>query len=154
MSSLGPGGRPRAPEERASAAPPILLVDDVPVEAADSRAVLEGGGYEVAAESDGNVVLRLVRASLMRCVVSELHIVCAEGPCVVRILKGDRRRLPRLRVLVYTRHTSAADLEWALDTGSDAILYKPAVSGILLREVRRLDALGGVASDRAGGPAT
>jgi CheY-like chemotaxis protein len=135
-------------------APPILLIDDVPGDAAQSRAVLERGGYQVAAESDGDVVLRLVRASLMRCVVSELRIVCAEGPCVVMVLKGDRHRLPRLRVLVYTRHRSAADLMWALDTGCDAVLYKPADSRVLLREVRRVDAFGGPRGDRGGGVAT
>ncbi|AHG93349.1 response regulator receiver (plasmid) [Gemmatirosa kalamazoonensis] len=151
----GPAAEPaaRAP----SAVPPVLLVDDVPADAAASRAVLERGGYEVAAEVDGDVVLRLVRAALTRCVVSELHIGCAEGPCVVMVLKGDRRRLPRLRVLVYTRHRSAADLDRALQTGSDAVLYKPATASVLLREVRRLDALGGTnggsEDGRAGGAA-
>jgi CheY-like chemotaxis protein len=153
MSSLDPGGAlpARAPRV-APSAPPVLLVDDVPADAAESRAVLVLGGYAVAAESDGDVALRLVRASLLRCVVSELHVVCAEGPCVVMVLKSDRRRLPRLRVLVYTRHRSTADLEWALATGSDTVLYKPAGSGVLLREVRRLDALGGPDGGRDGGP--
>jgi CheY-like chemotaxis protein len=144
MSSVGP---PRPPPAAArpvtSAAPPVLVVDDLPADEARSRATLERGGYRVVAEADGDAVLRRVRASLTRCVVSELHIVCAEGPCVVMVLKGDRHRLPRLRVVVYTRHQSDADRAWALETGSDTILFKPASPAVLLREVRRVDALGG-----------
>lgn len=121
--------------------PPVLLVDDLPGDAAASRAVLVAGGYAVAEEADGDAVLRLVRSAVMSCVVSEIYIACAEERCVVTALKADRGRLPRLRVLVYTRHHAPADLAWALDAGSDTVLHKPAASPMLLREVRRLDAL-------------
>ena len=154
MSSLNSGHGPPAPSSRVRpppGVPPILLIDDLPADAAHSRAVLERGGYHVAAESDGDVVLWLARSALVRCVVSELHIACAEGPCVVAVLKRDRRRLPRLPVLVYTRHQSAADFVWALESGSDAVLYKPAAASALLREVRRVDALGGIGGDPAAG---
>jgi hypothetical protein len=42
---------------------------------------------------------------------------------------------------VHTRHTRPEDREWALDAGCDAIVPKSAPAAILLREVRRLDAL-------------
>jgi CheY-like chemotaxis protein len=75
----------------------------------------------------------------MRLVVSELYIPCAEGRCVVTALKSDRLRLPRLRVLVHSRHTAPADDAWALAAGCDALLHKPASARALEREVRRLD---------------
>jgi CheY-like chemotaxis protein len=81
----------------------------------------------------------LVRTEVMRLVVSELYIPCAEGTCVVTALKADRTRLPRLRVLVHTRHTAAADDAWALAAGCDAVLHKPGSAGALVREVRRLE---------------
>jgi DNA-binding NarL/FixJ family response regulator len=83
--------------------------------------------------------LRRVRHGLTRLVVSELYVSCAEGPCVVTVLKADRARLPRLRVLVHTRHTSGADAAWALAAGCDALVPMPAEPGVLLREVRRLE---------------
>jgi DNA-binding NarL/FixJ family response regulator len=54
-------------------------------------------------------------------------------------LKGERQRLPRLRVLIYTQHGQDSDIEWALATGCDAFVLKSAEARILLREVARLD---------------
>ena len=121
--------------------PPVLLVDDVPADAAASRAILEGGGYRVVEASEGDAVLRLVHGTPMRCVISELYLLCSGGACVVAALKGERDRLPRLRVLVYTRHHSPGDRVWALAAGADGMLHKPASATALLAEVGRLDAL-------------
>jgi CheY-like chemotaxis protein len=151
MSSRPPADAPR-PVIRPldPGGPPILVVDDLADGAALSRAMLEAGGYEVVDEAEGDAVLRLVRSAVMRCVVTEIYIPCAEGRCVVTALKGERRRLPRLRVLVHTRHRSADDLAWALDAGSDGVLHKPAESRVLLREVRRLDAVGDASPHHTG----
>ena len=119
-------------------APPILIIDDQPEAATETGALLAAQGYALAVEASGDAVLRLVRSRLLRLVVSELYIPCAEGRCVVGALKNDRHRLPRLRVLVLTRHTTPADFEWALDAGADAVLVKPARAAVLLREVGRL----------------
>jgi DNA-binding NarL/FixJ family response regulator len=61
------------------------------------------------------------------------------GACVVTALKQERTRLPRLRVLVHTRHTSPADDTWALAAGCDGVLHKPGSADALVREVRRLE---------------
>ena len=119
--------------------PPVLVVDDDPAGAATTLGWLAGAGYPTAAEGDGDAVLRLVRAELMRLVVSELYIPCAEGACLVTALKRERARLPRLRVLVHSRHTAAADDVWALAAGGDAVLHKPASTDALVREVRRME---------------
>ena len=128
-------------EPAAFTEPPVLVVDDDPAGAATTMAALVGGGYRVVAEASGDAVLRLVRASHVSVVVSQLYIPCAEGRSVVAALKRERARLPRLRVLVHTRHTAPMDIVGALDAGADAIVPKPARSGILLREVRRLQGL-------------
>ena len=137
---------PPAPRTPAGAAdvpaahsPPVLVVDDDLAGSLRTKALLLGGGYVVVAEAQGDEVLRRVRASLVRLVVSELYIACTEGRCVVTALKQERDRLPRLRVLVHTRHTAPADVEWALAAGSDGVVPKPARDGVLLREVRRLE---------------
>ena len=121
--------------------PPILVVDDDFDGSEATESILTDGGYEVAVEARGDGVLQLVRASLLRLVVSEIYVPCSEGRCVVTALKHDRGRLPRLRVLVHSRHTAPEDLEWALAAGGDAYVGKPAALGVLLREVRRLDGL-------------
>jgi CheY-like chemotaxis protein len=116
----------------------VLVIDDGPADATATLARLAGAGYPTVAESDGDAVLRLVRARLMRLVISELYIPCSEGACVVAALKRERDRLPRLRVLVHSRHTTPGDDQWALATGADGVLHKPASTSALLREVRRL----------------
>ena len=118
---------------------PVLVIDDDPAGAAATCDDLAAAGYQTAVEADGDVVLRLVRAELMRVVVSELYIPCAEGACVVMALKANRARLPQLRVLVHSRHTAAADDAWALAAGCDGVLHKPGSAAALVREVRRLD---------------
>lgn len=122
----------------ARSAPPVLIVDDDSDDVAKTSAVLAAGGYALTAEARGDAVLRLVRSKLMRLVVSEMYIPCTEGRCIVAALKQERMRLPRLRVLVYSRHAMPADIEWALDAGADAIVPKPGRGDILLREIGRL----------------
>ena len=118
---------------------PVLVIDDDPLGEAQTLGWLAAAGYRTTAEPDGDAVLRLVRAELVRLVVSELHIPCAEGACVVAVLMGDRARIPRLHVLVYTRHTSPADDAWALAAGCDTVLHKPAAPAAFVHELRRLD---------------
>ena len=135
---------PRTPRGTGDAAavagpPPVMVVDDDLAGSLRTEALLLGAGYVVVAEAQGDEVLRRVRASLVRLVVSELYIPCAEGRCVVTALKQERGRLPRLRVLVHTRHMRPEDVEWALAAGGDAVVPKPVRDGVLLREVRRLE---------------
>src|SRR5918998_46953 len=119
--------------------PPVLVVDEDRDAAAGTLAALAPGGYHAVREADGDAALRYVRGAHVRLVVSELYIKCGEGACVVTVLKGERQRLPRLRVLVYTQHQQQADVEWALATGCDGLVFKSAAPGVLVREVARLD---------------
>jgi CheY-like chemotaxis protein len=124
-----------------SGVPPILVVDDLAEHRAATAAALSTDGYPAVEAAEGDAVLRLVRARLVRLVVAELYIPCSGGRCVVTCLKQERGRLPQLRVLVHTRHTRPEDREWALDAGCDGLVPKSAPTAVLLREVRRLDAL-------------
>ena len=126
--------RPPA-KSRAEPDAPVLVVDDQLPDALATEQTLIAAGYGVARESYGDAALALVRGSLMRVVVSELYIACTEGRRVVAALKQNRRRLPRLSVVVYTRHTAPVDLEWALAAGADAVVFKSAPTGTLVREV-------------------
>jgi len=123
----------------ASGQPPVLIVDDNPAESAVTLATLEAGGFAAVAESEGDAALRHARRSLTRLLISELYVPCAEGDCVVTVLKSERARLPRLQVLVHTRHTSTFDTEWAFAAGCDALVPKGASAGVLVREVKRLE---------------
>ncbi len=119
--------------------PPVLVVDEDLDAAAGTLAALAPGGYHGVGEADGDAALRYVRGALVRLVVSELYVKCREGPCVVAVLKGERERLPRLQVLIYTHHQQEADVEWALANGCDGLVFKSAAPGVLVREVARLD---------------
>jgi len=126
-------------EKWASARPPVLVIDDISSESDVTVAALGDAGFASVAESKGDAALKHARNSLTRLVVSELYVPCAEGACVVTALKGDRHRLPRLQVLVHTRHTTAADTDWALAAGCDALVPKGVSAAVLIREVRRLE---------------
>lgn len=128
-----------APTGSAATPAPVLVVDDEVEGSAATVSKLSDAGYTTATESDGDAVLRLVRTDVMRLVVSELYIPCTEGRCVIAALKQDRSRLPRLKVLAYSRHTGRADDEWALAAGCDVVLHKSAFATALIREVRRLE---------------
>ena len=123
----------------ASALPPVLVVDDNVAESAVTLASLGAGGFPALAESEGDCALHRARGSITQVMVSELYVPCAEGDCLVRLLKSDRARLPRLLILVHTRHTTDLDREWALAAGCDAIVPKWASAAVLVREIRRLE---------------
>jgi DNA-binding NarL/FixJ family response regulator len=123
----------------APGSPPVLVVDQDGGAAEATLTVLMVGGYPGVKERDGDAALRHVRTELVRLVVSELYVACAEGPCIVTVLKGERERLPRLRVLIYTQYGQDSDVEWALATGCDAFVLKSADARVLVREVARLD---------------
>ena len=123
----------------ASALPPVLVVDDNPGESAHTIATLRAGGFAAVGESEGDSALQRARGSVTHVLVSELYVPCAEGDCVVRVLKSDRARVPRLLVLVHTRHTTQLDREWALAAGCDAVVPKGASAAVLIREIRRLE---------------
>ena len=114
---------------------PVLVIDDQPADVATTLGRLAEAGYSAVAESNGDAVLRLVRADLMRFVVSELYVPCAEGTCVVAALKRDRTRLPRLRVLAHSRHTTPSDDAWALAAGC-VLLFSHLESAFLDLYVR------------------
>ena len=123
----------------ASTLPPVLVVDDNPAESAVTLAALGAGGFAAVAESEGDGALHRSRRSLTHVLVTELYVPCAEGECVVRVVKSERARLPRLIVLVHTRHTTDWDTEWALAAGCDAFVPKGAPAAVLVREIRRLE---------------
>ena len=117
---------------------PVLVVDDEPGGAEATVGLLAADRFRGVVERDGDAALAHVRRALTSLVVSELYINTSEGPCLVTVLKGERDRLPRMRVLVHTRHESDADAEWALDAGCDVMVRKSAGEGVLMREVRRI----------------
>jgi DNA-binding NarL/FixJ family response regulator len=134
-ASMGPPALPHTSQLQS----PTLILDDDPAQGATTLATLVAGGFPAVAESKGDAALRHARSSLTRLMVSELYVPCAEGKCVVAVLKGDRARLPRLQILVHTRHSTAVDTDWALEAGCDALVPKSASAVVLVRELRRLD---------------
>jgi CheY-like chemotaxis protein len=115
-----------------------LVIDDEPRDAARTRRWLTDAGYATVAAADGDAVLRLVRDGVIRLVVSELYVPCAEGRCVVAALTEDRARHPWLRVLAHSRHTTSADDAWARAARCDGIYHKPGCADAFLVELRKL----------------
>lgn len=127
-----PMPRPREPS-------PLLVVDDLPADLESTLVRLVRAGYSATVASDGDGALRRVRGQPTRLLVAELFVPCTEGPCVVTVLKRERARLPRLRILVLTRHVGAADEAWAIASGAEGVLHKSSGDEALVRELQRLD---------------
>jgi len=125
---------------RAADSPPpsIIVADDDLASAVATSARLAARGHHASTQSSGDEVLHQVRGSLTRLVVAELYIPHADGRCIVAALKEDRARIPRLRVLVHTRHMLPVDIEWALASGADTLVRKDAAPEVLILEVERL----------------
>jgi CheY-like chemotaxis protein len=123
----------------AAVLPPVLVIDDDPAERAVTLATLAAGGFAAVAESAGDIALHRARRFPTHVLISELYVPCAEGDCVVRVLKGERARVPRLQVLVHTRHATDLDRQRAFAAGCDAFVPKGASAAVLVREVRRLE---------------
>lgn len=87
--------------------------------------LLPRAGLDALATDDAENALDMVRARTPAVVIAELYLPTAAARCFVRALKQDPA-LSAVPVLVYTAHCTAADMQWAADSGCDGFVAKPA----------------------------
>ena len=116
----------------------VLLVDgdaNVRARVTDQLSPL---GCKVYEAEDGNSALRLLRENNdIRVVLSELYLKTGEQDCLVRAVRGFRA-LANTRTLAHTRHNTAPDRAWAMQSGADAYLIQPTRPSRLRYVVARL----------------
>jgi two-component system alkaline phosphatase synthesis response regulator PhoP len=115
----------------------ILIADDNPQGVELLEAYLADTGYEVATAFDGEETLRKVRDWGPALVLLDIMMPKTSGFEVCKRLKAD----PATRgvaVLMITALDQPADVDRAVDAGTDDFLTKPINQTDLLRRVRAL----------------
>ena len=117
-------------EDHSPAAPiSILLVDDSPIILMMVGAILEREGYAVDKATNGREGLERVQERDYDVVVSDLQMPVMDGFAMTSAVRAREIKLQNGRhqpVIVMSANTTEADIEFALSTGADAFLAKPA----------------------------
>jgi CheY-like chemotaxis protein len=121
----------------AISASPLILVADPD---GDNRTLyheaLRAAGYAVTEASDGRAALTEALTRPPALLLMELRLPLVDGYRLCEVLRRDpaTRSLP---ILVVTAETRERELRRIRDAGANAVLVKPAVPDVVLREVER-----------------
>ena len=118
-----------APASTSATSLRVLLVEDDPLVREVLAAALEGAGYDVQAEADGNRVERAVATFVPDIALLDLHL----GDGVTGITVARRLRATKDIPFVFlTAATGIEDVLAAFDVGGDDYVVKPFVMAELL----------------------
>lgn len=111
----------------------ILVVDDSPLNAEATRAILEGRAHEVTIAGDGERALEVLRRATFDLVLMDIHLPGIDGLEATRrfrALEAFERR-PRTAVVALTSSKSDASARACIAAGMDAHLDKPVCDASL-----------------------
>jgi two-component system response regulator (stage 0 sporulation protein F) len=108
----------------------ILVVDDDESTRIALIDVLRHDGYNALSAEDGFVATRIVREKSLDLVFLDFELPGMNGLDVLREIKTINMQLP---VVMLTGASGAELLEWAMNAGALALLYKP----VELRAIRQ-----------------
>ena len=136
VPSASPAAKPSAPE--AQARPPrVLIADDDPQNAELLEAYLGDCGYELRIAHDGEETLRQVAAWQPDLILLDIMMPKISGFEVCKRLKANPATHD-IGVLMVTALDQPADVDRAVDAGTDDFLSKPIYKSALLVRVRAL----------------
>ena len=96
----------------------ILLVQQPTESATYLRSRLEQKGYTVVEVPDTATAMRVVNASEIALVVTELYLPIGKSRCLARSI-AKSPALHRTKILAYTAHGKRQDRAWARHIGAD-----------------------------------
>lgn len=100
----------------------VLLVDDDPQGLESARKILEFGGFEVIAASDGQIALEKIRSQSFDVVVTDVRMPNLGGLEFLRALSVMGETTP---VILMTAFGRVEDAVWAMKLGAVDFLSKP-----------------------------
>ncbi len=115
----------------------ILVVEDSPTQAEESRFVLHSAGYQVQTAKDGQAGLERLRAEPYDMVVSDVLMPGLDGYSLCRAIKSDPA-LKAIPVLLLTSLSDPLDVVQALECGADNFVSKPCEPELLLARVKSM----------------
>lgn len=134
-------------------APPILAVDDNPLNLKLVFVTLASAGFEVRTATDAEEALRVLESFQPAVILMDLQLPGMDGLELTRRIKADPRHVGVV-VIAVTAYAMKGDAERALAAGCDAYVTKPIDTRTLPDFVARFlaDKHAGDMPDRSGGP--
>jgi CheY-like chemotaxis protein len=112
------------------AKPPVLIVDDSPINLKVARVALEADGYEVRTAENGEEAWRLLGTFKPSSILMDLQLPGLDGFALTKRIKSDPA-LQHIPIIAVTAYAMKGDRERALAVGCDDYISKP-VDPILL----------------------
>jgi two-component system response regulator HydG len=113
----------------------ILVVDDEPAHRESLRRIFERAGHQVTLASDGEEAIRLLQATAVDVVLTDLVMPRVDGRMVLQAALTAR---PELDVVLMTAYGNVENAVAAMRDGAKDFLTKPARRGELLACVDRI----------------
>ena len=123
----------------------ILLAEDNPTNQLVTREILARRGYLVDAVASGAAALEALRSASYDLVLMDIAMPELDGIETTRAIRALPGAAGSLPVLALTAHAQPKDMEAFLESGIDAVVAKPIVTGH-----RLLEAVGRALMDRRG----
>lgn len=118
--------------------PLVLIADDNPQNLRLLEAILDGGGYQVAAAANGAEALAQARKQPPCLVVSDILMPTMDGFALCREWQKDERLRSIPFVFCTATYTDERDRDFALGLGARCFLVKPEEPDALLRTIQTL----------------
>jgi len=125
----------RQPEQQATAAKTILVIEDNDLNMKLFQTLLEMRGYGVLPARDGKEGLRLARAHRPDLIIMDIQLPEVSGLEVTKWLKDDPE-LKMIPVIAVTAFAMKGDEERIREGGCEAYLSKPISVGKFIETVR------------------
>ena len=115
----------------------VLIVDDDWLNVEVMEAYLSGEGYIIDSAPSGEKALERVRTQPPDVILLDVRMSGMSGFEVAQQLKGNPAT-QHIPVLLVTAYNAKSDVEQALESGVDDMLFKPINAPLMLMRVRTL----------------
>jgi CheY-like chemotaxis protein len=117
--------------------PLLLVVEDNATNLLLIRAVLQRGGYRVAAAGSAEEAEQWLANNLPFAILMDIQLPGRDGLSLTTQLKGQERTA-MIPIIALTAHAMRADRERALAAGCDGYLAKPIDTRTLVSEIEKI----------------
>lgn len=119
----------------------VLLVEDNPINALLSRALLEREGWQVESVENGQAAVKKIeKGATFELILMDLHMPGMDGLSATRIIREfeKSRKIPQTTVLALTADATDEARDAALAAGMNAVLTKPIDIDLFRTEIGKI----------------
>ncbi len=115
----------------------ILIAEDEPTQAIKLQFILQQGGYNVSAASNGAIALEMVKQEKPFLVISDIMMPEMDGYELCRAIRSDSQ-YAGIHIVLLTSHSDPTDVLRGLESGADTFIAKPYNAKNLLARVQQI----------------